>query len=105
MFGIVDAEDFVMSEKISECNREILQKYFRFLRHEGNSERTVLNHMENMIWVARILNKYDWGILQKMTFTFSLIYWKITPTEHLQELRKNTLKPQRKPEKFLLKSS
>jgi hypothetical protein len=59
----VDAEDFVMSEDISKCNREVLQKYFRFLRHEGNSERTALNHMENMIWVARILNKYDLGNL------------------------------------------
>ena len=75
MFGIVDAEDFVMSEKISECNREILQKYFRFLRHEGNSERTVLNHMENMIWVARILNKYDLGNLTEddLYFFFDIL--------------------------------
>jgi integrase/recombinase XerD len=63
MFKLADADEFLMSEKISKCNREILQKYFRFLRHEGNSERTAINHMENMIWVARALNKCDLGNL------------------------------------------
>ncbi|AKB13082.1 Site-specific recombinase XerD [Methanosarcina thermophila] len=63
MFKLVDAENFLKSEELSECNREILSKYFRYLRHEGNSERTALNHMENMIWVAKALHECDLGKL------------------------------------------
>jgi integrase len=59
MFKLADAEHFLISEKTAECNKLILQKYFRFLRHEGNSERTALNHMENMIWVAQVMGKCD----------------------------------------------
>ena len=63
MFKLVDAENFLNCEELSECNREILRKYFRYLRHEGNRERTALNHMENMIWIAKALNKCDLGNL------------------------------------------
>ncbi len=59
MFNLADAEAFLKSEEIKESNRCILQKYFRFLRHEGNSERTALNHMENMVWVAKALNNCE----------------------------------------------
>jgi integrase len=103
MYKIVDAEDFLRSEEISKCNGEILQKYFRFLRHEGNSERTALNHMENMIWVARILNKCDLGNLteDELYFFFDALenYTYITPAgvekkyaEATKETRKVSLK-------------
>ncbi|MCC4770222.1 tyrosine-type recombinase/integrase [Methanosarcina sp. DH2] len=59
MFKLADAERFLNSDEVSDCNRVILRKYLRFLRHEGNSERTGLNHIENMIWVARALRDTD----------------------------------------------
>lgn len=63
MFNLTDAEKFLSSDEISESNRRILRKYFRNLRHEGNKERTALNHIENMIWVARVLKDMDLGNL------------------------------------------
>ena len=47
MLKIVDVEGFVVSEEISKCNGEILQKYFRFLRHEGTQNEQLL-----IIWKA-----------------------------------------------------
>jgi integrase len=63
MFKLVDAENFLKCEELSECNQEILRQYFRYLRHEGNRGRTALNHMENMIWIAKALNECDLGKL------------------------------------------
>ena len=63
MFKIADAERFLSSEKISGSNREILKKYFSFLRHDGTTERTALNHMENMVWNAQALKDCDLGKL------------------------------------------
>ena len=84
MFKLADAERFLNSDEVSDCNRIILTKYLRFLRHEGNAERTALNHIENMIWVARALKDNDLANLteddlyKSDTFSFGSIIGSIT---------------------------
>ena len=94
MFKLADAEEFLNSEEISKCNREILQKYFRFLRHEGNSERTAINHMENMVWIARALNKCDLGNLTEddlyLFFDTLEDYTYTTPTGKIKKYSEPT---------------
>jgi hypothetical protein len=40
VFKLANAGNFQKSEELSGRNLEILRKYFRYFRHEGNGERT-----------------------------------------------------------------